>query len=100
MTTCEEGEWHARASELFQAINQSAVPDIIVCNRLIGACAKGYQLERALKLFHAMKQQGVVPDLITYNTLMSAYKHSDQLDQILKIFEIMKQQGVVPDAIT
>ena len=58
---------------------QGIVPDGIIYNALISACAKGKKLGQGLGIFRAMQRQGIVPDVITYNALISACEKDTQV---------------------
>jgi len=56
---------------------------------LISACETGNELETAMDLFQAVKQQQMVPDVITYSASISACEKVGQLEKAMEILETM-----------
>eukprot|EP00747_Dinoflagellata_sp_TGD_P014840 gnl/TRDRNA2_/TRDRNA2_123776_c1_seq1.p1 gnl/TRDRNA2_/TRDRNA2_123776_c1~~gnl/TRDRNA2_/TRDRNA2_123776_c1_seq1.p1 ORF type:complete len:332 (+),score=46.44 gnl/TRDRNA2_/TRDRNA2_123776_c1_seq1:56-997(+) len=90
------------AVQVFEEMQrQNVAPDVFAYSSLINALGKSKQPERALQIFHDMKETGTAePNLITYNTLIGVLARCNQPERALEMFEEMLQSGVTCDAIT
>ena len=69
------------------------VPDRSCFSRIINACAKASDLQKALEYLEAMKRGGIQPDVVTYSCILDACAHAGELDQAKLVFQQLRASG-------
>ncbi|PPD88044.1 hypothetical protein GOBAR_DD15036 [Gossypium barbadense] len=75
-------------------------PNAITYTTVINAYGKAGKEDKALRLFHRMKQSGCVPNVCTYNAVLGMLGKKSRSEEMIMILCDMKESGCSPNRIT
>jgi pentatricopeptide repeat protein len=85
--------WHSRLGEY-------GIPRDRACfSRIINACAKVSNIQKALSYVEEMMVLGIQPEVITFSCLLDACANAGDLEQAKHIFKRMKTSGIELNAV-
>ncbi|PFH31151.1 pentatricopeptide repeat domain-containing protein [Besnoitia besnoiti] len=90
------------ALELFEEMKREGQiqPNTIMYSTIIKGFAQAKQLDRALKMYAEMQENGVAINTVTFNSIVDACARVGAMDKAAMLLEDMLSQGIKPDLIT
>ncbi|KAK6121946.1 hypothetical protein DH2020_044311 [Rehmannia glutinosa] len=70
--------------------------DVVAWNTMIAGYGSHGECQKAIYLFHEMKNSGTAPDEITFLSLISSCNHSGFVDEGLNLFRLMREHEIEP----
>ncbi|XP_066377567.1 pentatricopeptide repeat-containing protein At5g11310, mitochondrial [Miscanthus floridulus] len=99
---CKEG--HPRTAARLVAQIRCEVdgwaPDVQVYNVLLNGWSRARRLDKAEKLWAAMRDEGVRPTVVTYGTFIDAYCVMRRPDQAMALLDQMREEGIQANLLT
>ncbi|XP_076924795.1 pentatricopeptide repeat-containing protein At3g22670, mitochondrial-like [Bidens hawaiensis] len=91
---------YEEAIDEFRRIEEYGIKrDILALNVLVGALAKGKNVERANDIFLEFKNE-IPPNSHTFNSLIHGWSKARDIVKIQATMEEMKEHGISPDVVT
>mmetsp|Transcript_1521 Transcript_1521/g.2178 ORF Transcript_1521/g.2178 Transcript_1521/m.2178 type:complete len:358 (-) Transcript_1521:193-1266(-) len=80
---------------------QTKKRNLVLCNSMMAAYAKGYQWKRAAELFATMQQESFGPDLFSYSIMINAQCLAKRWAAAVRLYQRMKSiDNIKPKAVT
>merc|ERR1719388_680588 len=90
------------AAKLFQEMkaSTSGYCDIVAYNTLIKGHCTERRVDRALELFHELRERGLTANDVSYNSILNSYIRDRCYREAWDWYELMRKDGMKEDSYT
>lgn len=89
---------HALVLWELMVMESGLVPNLVMCNTIIGLVCESGDFESGLRIMDAMPFYGLFPDSFTYNMIFQCLVQNRKKKEAEKFFEEMRKNEVVPSS--
>ena len=93
-------EVHATWRIALQLMTQPDAPNVYLLTSALGACGRGKEWQRALKILFSMGSHRIQPSTTAFNSAMSACGQARHWQLSLKLLQEMKRHRLTPNTVT